>query len=89
MNTSVSDLTADDVEQLGGDALLTQFVVFELELFEKLLGIVIRALHRHHAGRLLGRTVLCEDFLRHRQQEERQDSLEDSSSIRLEDIRTA
>ena len=36
---SVAHLSSDDVEELGGDALLAQFIVFELELFEQLVGI--------------------------------------------------
>ena len=40
---SLSYLTAEYVEQLGGDALLAKLVVLKLQLFEQLLGIVVGA----------------------------------------------
>ena len=54
----VFHLTAEDIEQFGSNALLTELVVFEVKLFEQLLGVVVGALHCHHTGGLLGGTVL-------------------------------
>ena len=68
MCVDLSDLSSDNIKEFCRDALLTQFVVFQPELFKKLAGVVVGALHRHHAGSLLGGSVLSEDFGQCREQ---------------------
>ncbi len=80
------DLTAENVEQLGGDGLLTELVVFELKLIKQLLRIVVGALHRHDTRGLLGGLVFGKRFLHHGKHEERQYRGEDGVGIGLENV---
>ena len=80
-------LTADDVEQLGGDAGLTEFVVFEVEFFEQLGGVVAGGLHRHHARGLFAGRAVGEHILHHRPQIQGQHTGEDGIGIGLEQAR--
>ena len=58
LSASVAGLSSYYIEKFGGDALLTQFIVFELQLFEKFASIVACRLHGHHPRGLLGGAVL-------------------------------
>lgn len=80
------DLTAENVEQLGGDGLLTELVVFELQLIEQLLRVVVGALHRHDTRGLLGGLVFGKRFLHHGKHEEWQYRGEDGVGIGLENV---
>ena len=83
----VFHLTAEDIEQFGSNALLTELVVFEVKLFEQLLGVVVGALHCHHTGGLLGGTVLECDFLHLGEDEHREHLVENLQCGGLEDIK--
>ena len=49
----LTGLSSEYVEELGGDGLLAQFVVLELQLVEEFLGVVVGALHCHDTRSLL------------------------------------
>ena len=83
---SVAHLSSDDVEELGGDALLAQFIVFELELFEQLVGIVIGTLHGHDTSGLLTGAFLGDSLLHHRKEIHGQDSAENGGGVGLEEV---
>ena len=63
----VFHLAAEDIEQLGGDALLTQLVVLQLKLVEEFMSIVVGALHSHDSSSLLRGSIFSEDFLHERE----------------------
>src|SRR5204862_2318511 len=51
--STLSGLTARDLQQFLRNAALPQLVVFELQIFYQGRRIVGRARHRHHSGALL------------------------------------
>ena len=86
---SVAGLTADNVEQFGGYALLTQFIIFEPKLLEEFLRVIVGALHGHYPGGLFRGAVLGESLLHPCEKLHGQNCAENRGRIGFEEARAA
>ena len=86
---SVANLSTDNIKEFGGNALLTQFIIFKLKLLKQLFGIIVGTLHGHDSRSLLGSTVLREALLHACEEEHREHGVEYACGIRLKQVRTA